>query len=263
MASLTRAVGRGAENPIKSEVLLVQQLLNRHRPPSLKPIDEDGRQGDETCKAIEEFQRRVMKLAKPDGRVDPGGKTFKALCQPPAGLTPPTVAGPAAGGMILSDAGRKLLRGVEALSLTPYDDQSRSKAHITAWVKGATIGYGHLISRAEWDTYRNGISEAGANALFDRDLAPFEAAVRNSIKVTLSANQFDALIMLAFNIGAGSFARSSVVKLVNDPTANSTYKSLEAAWKSWNKSQGKVMKGLDNRRQCEWDVYSRGVYNRW
>jgi len=69
--------------------------------------------------------------------------------------------------------------------------------------------------------------------------------------------------MLAFNIGAGSFARSSVVKLVNDPTANSTYKSLEAAWKSWNKSQGKVMKGLDNRRQCEWDVYSRGVYNRW
>ena len=165
--------------------------------------------------------------------------------------------------MILSDAGRKLLRGVEALSLTPYDDQSRSKAHITAWVKGATIGYGHLISRAEWDTYRNGISEAGANALFDRDLAPFEAAVRNSIKVTLSANQFDALIMLAFNIGAGSFARSSVVKLVNDPTANSTYKSLEAAWKSWNKYQGKVMKGLDNRRQCEWDVYSRGVYNRW
>ena len=53
MASLTRAVGRGAENPIKSEVLLVQQLLNRHRPPTLKPVGEDGKQGDETCKAIE------------------------------------------------------------------------------------------------------------------------------------------------------------------------------------------------------------------
>ena len=62
MASLTRAVGRGADKPLKREVLLVQRLLNRHRPPSLPRIAEDGGQGDETYGAIEEFQRRVMKL---------------------------------------------------------------------------------------------------------------------------------------------------------------------------------------------------------
>ena len=83
MASLTRAVGRGAEKPLKREVLLVQQLLNRHRPASLPRIAEDGGQGDETYTAIEEFQRRVMKLKTPDGRVDPDGKTWQALNQPP------------------------------------------------------------------------------------------------------------------------------------------------------------------------------------
>ena len=90
MASLTRAVGRGAEKPLKREVLLVQQLLNRHRPASLPRIAEDGGQGDETYAAIEEFQRRVMKLKTPDGRVDPDGKTWQALNQPPAAVTPPT-----------------------------------------------------------------------------------------------------------------------------------------------------------------------------
>ena len=62
MATLARAVGRGAESPLKKDVMLVQQLLNRHRPPSLPAIDEDGAQGDETFEAIEEFQRRILKM---------------------------------------------------------------------------------------------------------------------------------------------------------------------------------------------------------
>lgn len=32
-----------------------------------------------TIVAIEEFQRRVVKISQTDGRVDPGGKTLKAL----------------------------------------------------------------------------------------------------------------------------------------------------------------------------------------
>ena len=81
MASLTRAVGRGAEKPLKREVLLVQQLLNRHRPASLPRIAEDGGQGDETYAAIEEFQRRVMKLKTPDGReaTNPEGLVPRAV----------------------------------------------------------------------------------------------------------------------------------------------------------------------------------------
>ena len=160
----------------------------------------------------------------------------------------------------LSQKGLDWLKQVERLALKPYDDQTGKATHV--WVKGATIGYGHLIAKAEWDTYKGGITEAGANALLDTDLQPFEAAVNSTIKAKLSQNQFDALVILTFNIGAANLARSSVAKMVNDPTAQTMYKTLEAAWKSWNKSQGKVMLGLERQRQCEWNVYSLGKYEK-
>jgi hypothetical protein len=41
--------------------------------------------------------------------------------------------------------------------------------------EGRDVGYGHLIAKAEWDTYKGSITEAGANALLDKDLQPFES----------------------------------------------------------------------------------------
>jgi peptidoglycan hydrolase-like protein with peptidoglycan-binding domain len=79
MSSITKAVGRGVSNTNKTDVELVQKLLNRHRLPSAKALKEDGLVGPKTIEAIEEFQRRVVKMSKPDGRVDPGGGTFLAL----------------------------------------------------------------------------------------------------------------------------------------------------------------------------------------
>lgn len=163
--------------------------------------------------------------------------------------------------MTLSDSGESLLKSVESLRLTPYDDQTGHD--ISSWVEGATVGYGHLIGRDEWPLYENGVTEAQAQTLFDDDLAPFLASVNRSVTVPLSPQQFDALVMLAFNIGIGGFETSSAVKLVNDPNASTPYDSLESAWKAWNKSQGKVNQGLVNRRDAEWKVYSQGVYERW
>ena len=61
------------------DVRTVQTLLNQHRPVPMRPIGVDGLSGPETIAAIEDFQRRVVKLQTPDGRVDPGGKTWTAL----------------------------------------------------------------------------------------------------------------------------------------------------------------------------------------
>ncbi|MBL8472384.1 MAG: lysozyme [Rhodocyclaceae bacterium] len=165
-----------------------------------------------------------------------------------------------AGEIEMSEDGLKLLRAVEQLSLKPYDDQTGKETD--KWVKGATIGYGHLLAQAEWDSYKDGITETDAIKLFDKDLLPFVKTVREAISVPLAQNEFDALVILAFNIGP-AFKSSSVAKLVNDPKAVTSYASLEEAWKAWNKSQGKVMKGLENRRQCEWNIYSKGKYERW
>jgi lysozyme len=77
------------------------------------------------------------------------------------------------------------------------------------------------------------------------------------------SNEFDALVIFAFNIGEFNFSNSSALKLVNDSTAATSYTSLELAWKAWNKSQGKIMRGLNNRRQAEWDIYSKNIYKQW
>lgn len=163
----------------------------------------------------------------------------------------------------MSETGWNFLKGVEQLRLTPYDDQT--KKPISSYVKGATIGYGHLIQPNEWSLYSGGITGEQAESLLNQDMKPAQDAVRNLVKVSLSSNQFDALTMLAFNIGTGDkgFAGSSVLKLVNDPSAVTPYNSLDSAWADWNISQGKVNQGLINRRAAEINIYNNGVYNHW
>ncbi len=163
--------------------------------------------------------------------------------------------------MQLSPQGIEWLKTIECLACTPYDDQTGQP--VSCWVPGATIGYGHLIAGSEWPRYSEGIDQAGAEALLCSDLAPFVATVNASIGVPLRQNRFDALVILAYNIGRDAFARSSVVKLVNDPAAHTAYPDLEQAWKAWNKSQGRVMQGLVNRRNAEWTMYSTGRYEYW
>ncbi|WP_435052713.1 glycoside hydrolase family protein, partial [Helicobacter bilis] len=67
--------------------------------------------------------------------------------------------------------------------LKPYNDQNGKE--INSYTKGATIGYGHLISLNEWNLYKNGITLEEADDLFSNDLSPFENAVNNSININL------------------------------------------------------------------------------
>jgi type VI secretion system secreted protein VgrG len=161
----------------------------------------------------------------------------------------------------ISGQGLSLLKSIEQLRLKPYDDQSGKQ--ITSWCKGATIGYGHLIVRDDWEKYSQGLDEAAANALFITDLSPFVKAVSSKVTASLSQNQFDALVIFVYNIGIDGFSSSSVLKLVNDPTARIGHKDLESAWKAWNKSQGVVNAGLANRRNAEWRIFSENIYQGW
>lgn len=122
--------------------------------------------------------------------------------------------------------------------------------------KGATIGYGHLIKPGE--DFRNGITENIATELLRSDIATAERAVKDNIYVLLSQNQYDALVSLAYNIGTKNFADSTVVKYVNNPKFhNSKYTTLESAWNTWNKSDGKEMSGLSNRRNQEFSLFNK------
>lgn len=165
---------------------------------------------------------------------------------------------PLARNQVLSARGRSLLKRLEGVRLKPYDDQTGLA--ITQWVAGATIGVGHLIDQAEWSTFSAGISQQEAETLLVQDVAPYEREIRKVVSVSLSQSEFDALVIFAFNIVPRAFSASSVVRLLNNPKASTGYSSLESAWKAWNKSQGKVMQGLNNRRSAEWRLFDQGVY---
>lgn len=70
----------GASAPNQShDVKTIQVLLNFNRPQPLPALRVDGDCGRRTNEAIQEFQTRVVKMAAPDSRVDPGGGTLRAL----------------------------------------------------------------------------------------------------------------------------------------------------------------------------------------
>ena len=80
MAVILQSVGLRAAN-VKSDVEIVQALLNKAiaKLAPMRPLRVDGQVGPKTLAAIEAFQSRVLGMAPPDGRVDPGAKTIKAL----------------------------------------------------------------------------------------------------------------------------------------------------------------------------------------
>lgn len=70
---LSGSVGEGGRNN-EDDVELVQQLLADN---GIDPGVIDGKVGPKTIGAIRKFQSRF--LAHPDGRVDPGGRTWREL----------------------------------------------------------------------------------------------------------------------------------------------------------------------------------------
>ena len=109
MATLQGSVGRGGQNH-RTDVILVQQLLNQNLSIPLQVLQVDGIVGPRTISAIrKEYQRRNVLSIRPDGRVDPGGKTFRALTSglgrqlpgpPPPSQVPTLPPGPAAGAIL-------------------------------------------------------------------------------------------------------------------------------------------------------------------
>lgn len=163
--------------------------------------------------------------------------------------------------LTMSPQATAFLRTIEKLRLQPYDDCSGGD--VDEWVKGATIGYGHLIAQAEWDKYKDGITKDQADDLFRSDVAPFERVVGDTIAVGLQQYEFDALVILAFNIGIAGFRNSTVALIINGPRSELHQLALEHALMSWNKAHGKFNAGLANRRAAEWRIYTSASYVRW
>lgn len=91
------------------------------------------------------------------------------------------------------------------------------------------------------------ITQAQADAYLDADLARFEQSINSKVKVSINQNQYDALVSLAYNIGVAGFERSTVLRRLN----SGDYDGAADAMLMWNKVNGKIVKGLVNRREAE------------
>ena len=80
MADIRASVGRGGRNQ-RQDVTIVQRLLNRciQLIAPIPALKVNGLVDAPTIAAIEAFQRKVALLRRPDGRVDPRGRTITAL----------------------------------------------------------------------------------------------------------------------------------------------------------------------------------------
>jgi len=125
-----------------------------------------------------------------------------------------------------------------------------------------TIGYGHKVKSGE--KFSGGITRSEALAILSKDVHKAEAAVNNSrIGLGLGPlpqNEFDALVDLAFNAGAGAVARGNEMMraLYSGHVGESNFTVYHYAHDANGKLE--AVHGLFARREAEWRLYSEGVY---
>lgn len=107
-----------------------------------------------------------------------------------------------------------------------------------------TIGYGHYGSDVMPGTV---ITEPEAERLLRLDLQKTEQYV-NSLGVCKTQGQYDALVDFAYNCGISALAKSMLLKKIR--TGAKTC-DIQAEFRRWNKSGGKVLPGLTKRREWE------------
>lgn len=143
--------------------------------------------------------------------------------------------------MRMSAEGRAELIRREGFKLKAYRDS------VGVW----TIGVGHTSMAGPPEvTPGLTITAAECDEILSRDLIKYEGAVNIALKRPVSQQSFDALVSLCFNIGAGGFSTSTVVKRINA----GDLAGAGEAFLLWNKPPE-----IRSRRRSERDQFVAGL----
>ena len=106
-----------------------------------------------------------------------------------------------------------------------------------------TIGYGHTLG------VRMGqrITEREAEETLRQDLW-VAGRLPNAMREIDTQGKYDALVSFIFNLGVGSFKRSTLYRRI---LRHAPDKMIQAEFRRWVHSGGKVLPGLVKRREWE------------
>ena len=166
---------------------------------------------------------------------------------PPPPPTPPIPQGATAQ---INVDGLKIVKDFEGLELTAYQDS------VGVW----TIGYGHTAAAGPPEVYPGQtITEAEAEEILKRDLRLFEKGVRDLVPVSISSNQFSALVSFSFNVGLGALADSTLLRKLNA----GEYQGAASEFPRWVRAGGISLPGLVRRRNAERALFLGQDYTRY
>jgi len=147
--------------------------------------------------------------------------------------------------MEYSKNGAHLTESFEGLRLTAYPDPATGGA---PW----TIGYGHTGPDVHPGLT---ITQEQAEELLMQDTQKAAAAVNAKVTGDITQEEFDALVDFVFNVGAGNFAASTLLKKVNSGDIH----GAAAEFEKWDMAAGKHMAGLLRRRHAEAEEFLSGL----
>ncbi len=144
----------------------------------------------------------------------------------------------------------------EGLSLTAYPDPGTGAEPWTIG-RGSTTIDGRAVQPGDTCT------EAQADAWTQDDLRRSMQIIIDDVPVTLNANQIAALTSMVNNIGPGyAGVRDGIIWLADGDhstlfrcLAAADFKGAAAQIPLWNRSGGRVMLGLERRREAELELF--------
>lgn len=147
----------------------------------------------------------------------------------------------AIGALSLSATGLLALAGYEGF---------RNEAYIPVPGDVPTVGFGSTEGVKLGDKIT---VEEGLERLY-RDVGVVESAIARCVKVPLTQGEYDAYTSFAFNVGGSAFCSSTLVKKLN----SGDYPGACAELKRWGYADGKVLPGLVERREREFQMCMGG-----